>query len=234
MMKEENIMKLEGKTALVTGASSGIGRETAILLAQAGCRVALTYHKGARAGAAVYRTCARFSEAHLFPLDVRDNKTVQRLQKGVLRQLRGLDILINNAGVPVEKPFVKQSRRDRQHQVGVNVLGLMEVTRAFLPLLLRQGKGVIINVASGLSKEVYPDLSVYCATKFAVRGFTQALAREFPKGVRVFCLNPGLTATRLSGYRGEDPARVAGIIVRAAEESLGRKSGDDIDVWEYL
>ena len=227
-------MKLQGKTALVTGASSGIGRETAILLAQAGCRVALTYHKGARAGAAVHRKCARFSEAHLFPLDVRDDSSVRRVLQGVVRRFGGLDILINNAGVLVEKPFVKQSRRDRQHQVGVNVLGLMEVTRSFLPFLLRQGKGVIINVASGLSKEVYPDLSVYCATKFAVRGFTQALARELPKGVRVFCLNPGLTATRLSGYRGEDPARVAGIIVRAAEESLGRKSGDDIDVWEYL
>jgi NAD(P)-dependent dehydrogenase (short-subunit alcohol dehydrogenase family) len=233
-MKEENTMKLRGKTALVTGSSSGIGRETAILLAQAGCRVALTYHRGARAGAAVYRKCARFSEAHLYPLDVRDSESVRRLQQSVARRFGSLDILINNAGVAVEKPFVKQSRGDRQHQVGVNVLGLMEVTRVFLPSFMSRGKGVIVNVASGLSKEVYPDLSVYCATKFAVRGFTQALAKELPEGLRVFCLNPGLTATRLSGYRGEDPARVAGIVVRAAEESLGRKSGDDIDVWEYL
>ena len=233
-MKEENTLMLRGKTALVTGSSSGIGRETAILLAQAGCRVALTYHRGARAGAAVYRKCARFSEAHLYPLDVRDSESVRRLQRSVSRRFGSLDILINNAGVAVEKPFVNQSRGNRQHQVGVNVLGLMEVTRVFLPSFLSRGKGVIVNVASGLSKEVYPDLSVYCATKFAVRGFTQALAKELPKGLRVFCLNPGLTATRLSGYRGEDPARVAGIVVRAAEESLGRKSGDDIDVWEYL
>jgi NAD(P)-dependent dehydrogenase (short-subunit alcohol dehydrogenase family) len=227
-------MKLRGKTALVTGASSGIGRETAILLAQAGCRVALTYHRGARAGAAVQRKCDDFSEAHLFPLDVQDNESVRRLQHGVIRRFGSLDILINNAGVAVEKPFVKQSSRDRQHQVGVNILGLMEVTRVFLPSFLSRGKGVIVNVASGLSKEVYPDFSVYCATKFAVRGLTQALAKELPKGVRVFCLNPGLTATRLSGYRGEDPARVAGVIIQAAEESLGRKSGDDIDVWEYI
>ncbi len=227
-------MKLKGKTALVTGSSSGIGRETAILLAQAGCRVALTFHRGASAGATVYRKCARVSEAHLFPLDVRDNESIRRLQHNVLRRFSSLDILINNAGVAVDKPFVKQSRKDMQNQIGVNVLGLMEVTRVFLPAFLRQGKGVIVNVASALSKEVYPELSVYCATKFAVRGFTQALAKELPKGLRVFCLNPGLTATRLSGYRGEDPARVAGIIVRAAEESLGRKSGDDIDVWEYL
>jgi 3-oxoacyl-[acyl-carrier protein] reductase len=227
-------MKLRGKTALVTGSSSGIGRETAILLAQGGCRVALTYHRGARAGAAACRKCARFSEAHLYPLDVRDNESVRRLQQGVARRFGSLDILINNAGVAVEKPFVKQSRRDIQHQVAVNILGLMEVTRVFLPSFLRQGKGVIVNVASGLSKETVPDLSVYCATKFGVRGFTKALAKELPKGVRVFCLNPGLTATRLTGYCGEDPARVAGIIVRAAEESLGAKSGGDIDVWEYL
>ncbi len=227
-------MKLRGKRALVTGSSSGIGRETAILLAQAGCRVAVTYHKGARAGAAVQRKCALFSEAHLFPLDVRDDQSIRRLYQGVVRRFGGLDVLINNAGIAVEKPFVRQSRRSRRHQVDVNFLGLMEVTGVFLPLLLQQGKGLIINVASGLSKEVYPDLNVYCATKFAVRGFTQALSTELPKGVRVFCLNPGLTATRLTGYRGEDPARVAGVIVRAAEESLGRKSGDDIDVWEYL
>ncbi len=227
-------MKLRGKSALVTGSSSGIGRETAILLAQAGCRVAVTYHKGARAGAAVHRTCARFGESHLFQLDVRDDRSIRSLHHGVVRSFRGLDILINNAGVLVEKPFVRQSRRNQRHQVGVNFLGLMEMTRVFLPLLLRQGRGLIINVASGLSKEVYPNLSVYCATKFAVRGFTQALSKELPKGVRVFCLNPGLTATRLTGYRGEDPARVAGVIVRAAEELLGRKSGDDIDVWEYL
>ena len=233
-MKEENTMKLKGKAALVTGSSSGIGRETAILLAQAGCRVALTYHRGASAGEAVYRKCARFSEAHLFQLDVRDTESVRRLRQNVVRRFGSLDILINNAGVALEKSFVKQSRRDRQHQVDVNVLGLMAVTSSFLPSFLRQGKGIIVNVASALSKEVYPELSVYCATKFAVRGFTQALAKELPRGVRVFCLNPGLTATRLSGYRGEDPARVAGIIVRAAEESLGRKSGDDIDVWEYL
>ncbi len=227
-------MKLRGKRALVTGSSSGIGRETAILLAQAGCHVAVTYHKGARAGAAVHRNCARFSEAHLFPLDVRDDRSIRRLYHGVVRRFGGLDILINNAGVVVEKPFVRQSRRNRRHQVDINFLGLMEVTRVFLPLLLQEGNGMIINVASGLSKEVYPDLSVYCATKFAVRGFTQALSTELPRGVRVFCLNPGLTATRLTGYRGEDPARVAGVIIRAAEESLGRKSGDDIDVWEYL
>ncbi|MCX5832937.1 MAG: SDR family NAD(P)-dependent oxidoreductase [Deltaproteobacteria bacterium] len=96
------------------------------------------------------------------------------------------------------------------------------------------GDGAIVNVASGLGKDVYPDYSPYCGTKCCVRGFTKAMARELPNRVGIYFANPGLTATRMTGYQGADPASVAGIIVKAAEEKLGKRSGDDIDIWEYL
>ena len=77
-------------------------------------------------------------------------------------------------------------------------------------------------------------MSVYCATKFGVRGFTQALAAELPVGIRTYCVNPDTTATRMTNYQGKNPKKVAEVIVLAAEEKLNKKSGDDIDIWNYL
>jgi len=96
------------------------------------------------------------------------------------------------------------------------------------------GDGVIVNVASGLGKDVYPDCSPYCGTKWGVRGFTKATDRELPHRVGIYCANPELTAARMTGYQRVDPASVAGIIVKATEEKLGNRSGDDVDIWEYL
>ncbi|MGZ6276977.1 MAG: SDR family oxidoreductase, partial [Syntrophales bacterium] len=133
-----------------------------------------------------------------------------------------------------EKPLMEQSAEDTANQVGVNLLGLINVTRSFLPLLQMQKEAVIVNIASGLAKEVLPELTVYCATKWGVRGFTRAIALELPDRVRVYCVNPGLTATRMTDYQGADPADVAKIIVRTAAEKLRKKSGDDVDVWRYV
>ncbi|MGZ3649369.1 MAG: SDR family NAD(P)-dependent oxidoreductase, partial [Syntrophales bacterium] len=167
-------------------------------------------------------------------LDVRDEGSIKRLVKSVTERFSSLDILINVAGVLAEKPLMEQSAEDTANQVGVNLLGLINVTRSFLPLLQMQKEAVIVNIASGLAKEVLPELTVYCATKWGVRGFTRAIALELPDRVRVYCVNPGLTATRMTDYQGADPADVAKIIVRTAAETLRKKSGDDVDVWRYV
>jgi short-subunit dehydrogenase len=116
----------------------------------------------------------------------------------------------------------------------VNLMGTIKVTRAFMKDFIEQGAGVIVNMASGAGEEGYEDLTVYCATKFGVRGFTQALAAELPKGIRVYAVNPGMTATRMTNYQGMAPQKVAEIVVATAEERLSKKSGADIDVWEYV
>lgn len=227
-------MDLQGKTILVTGSSSGIGRETAIQLARERCRLILTYFKGEATGKQVLRECLKHGEAVLYQLDVRDESSIRRLVKSVADGFSSLDILINVAGVLAENPLVRQSAQDTANQVGVNLLGLINVTRSFLPLLHRQKEAVIINIASGLAKEVLPNLAVYCATKWGVRGFTRALATELPDKVRVYCVNPGMTATRMTDYQGANPSDVAKTIVRTAAEKLRKKSGDDVDVWRYV
>ncbi|MGZ3634508.1 MAG: SDR family NAD(P)-dependent oxidoreductase [Syntrophales bacterium] len=227
-------MNLEGKTILVTGSSSGIGRETALRLALERCRLILTYFRGEAAGKKVLKECMKHGDAALYRLDVRDEGSIKRLVKSVTERFSSLDILINVAGVLAEKPLMEQSAEDTANQVGVNLLGLINVTRSFLPLLQMQKEAVIVNIASGLAKEVLPELTVYCATKWGVRGFTRAIALELPDRVRVYCVNPGLTATRMTDYQGADPADVAKIIVRTAAETLRKKSGDDVDVWRYV
>lgn len=227
-------MNLEDKTILVTGSSSGIGRETALQLARERCRLILTYFKGKAAGEEVLKECLKHGETALYRLDVRDDSSVRRLVKSVTDRFSRLDILINVAGVLAEKPLIEQSAEETANQVGVNLLGLINTTRSFLPLLHRQKEAVIVNIASGLAKEVLPDLTVYCATKWGVRGFTRALALELPDRMRVYCVNPGLTATRMTDYQGADPADVAKIIVRTAAEKLRKKSGDDVDIWRYI
>jgi NAD(P)-dependent dehydrogenase (short-subunit alcohol dehydrogenase family) len=227
-------MDLREKVVLVTGSSSGIGRETAMEFARRGSIVVVTYCRHKKAGERTRRECLRHGPAELMHLDVRNNHSVSTIVRRITRRFGRLDILVNNAGVLSVAPLHRQSLRKIEQQICVNLLGLIRVTRAFLPLFHRKGAGVIVNVASGLGKDVYPEYSPYCGTKWGVRGFTKAMARELPKGVRIYCANPGLTATRMTGYEGADPASVAGIIVKAAEEKLGKRSGDDVDIWEYL
>lgn len=227
-------MKLKDRVVLVTGSSAGIGKETAMQFAQKGCKVIVTYNKGKEGGKKVLKECKKYGDTVLLHLDVRDDRSIDRVVKAVLKKFGRVDILVNNAGVVSWGDLIKQSRADIEEQIRVNLTGLIKVTRAFLPRFYEQREGLIINIGSGAAKEGFAGLAVYCASKFGVRGFTRALAQELPKGVRIYCVNPGQTATRMTGFKGVHPSKVAEIIVRTAEEKLGKRSGDDIDVWEYL
>ncbi len=102
--------------------------------------------------------------------------------------------------------------------------GLIKMTHAFLPYVRK----AVINIASAASKETYPEMVVYCSTKFGVRGFTQALPKEYPR-LRICCINPDMTATRLSGYEGRPPAEVADVIFRVAAGQIKFERGGDVD-----
>lgn len=228
-------MDIEGKLILVTGASSGIGKETALALAEAGAEVALTYNTGRDGAEKVFSQCARRAgKAHMFHLDVCDPDSIESLARAMSKEIRGLDALVNNAGAVAWKRFTQQDAAEIELQIDVNLLGLIRVTHAFLPQILRKEDAVIVNVASIVGKSGYADLTVYSATKFGVRGFTQALARELPPHVRAYNVNPSLTATRMTNFSGEDPKRVAGVVVRALREEFDVPSGGDIDVPEVL
>ena len=226
-------MKLRNKVALVTGASSGIGRETAIMLAKKGCKVAATHNKNKSGGEEVVEECRKYGDAMLLQLDVTDAESIERAAGEIIKKFGRIDILVNNAGVIVWKDLKDQSFEDIDRQLQVNLSGLIKMTKALMPQFHSQKEGIIINVSSGAGKQGYGGLSVYCASKFGVRGFTQALSAELPEGIRVYCVNPGMTATRMTDYRGVPPERVAEVIVSTTEENLGKNSGDDVDVWEY-
>ncbi len=221
---------MDRQVALITGSSSGIGRETAYRFARAGSGVVVTYFRGRARGEAAERKCRRLGAADtlLLDLDVTDDASIRRAAVSVKRKYGKIDFLVNNAGVGVFNPFRGQTPREIERQIRTNLEGLIKVTRAFLPLV-RKG---IINIASVAGKEPYAEMSVYCASKFGVRGFTRSLALEHPR-LRVCCVNPDMTATRLSGYRGRPPEEVAEAVFRAAT-GAAPCDGGDVDVWDVM
>ncbi|MBU7019285.1 MAG: SDR family NAD(P)-dependent oxidoreductase [Theionarchaea archaeon] len=227
-------MDLVNRVVLITGSSSGIGKETALLFAQKGCNVIITYNREKESGIAAYEECRKYGDALLVHLDVRDNSTIERAVETVIKKWDRIDILVNNAGVVVGNLFINQSREDIENQINIDLLGLMKVTRAFLPFFYEQGEGIIINIGSTAGKNVLPGVSVYGAAKAGLAAFTAALSQELPGGIRIYTVYPGTTATRMTGYGGKAPERVAEIIVETAEETLDKKSGDKIYVEKFL
>ena len=147
----------------------------------------------------------------------------------MIKKFSRIDILINNAGVIFWKSLSEQSFEEIEAQLRINLEGLIKMTKACLPYL----KSCIINIGSGAGKSAHAILSAYCATKFGVRGFTQAIALEHPD-LKVYCVNPGMTATQMTNFRGRMPEEVAEVIINTAKGEYQVPSGGDVDVWEVL
>ena len=186
---------LEGKTAIVTGASSGIGAATASALAGEGVRVA----GGAR------RVEQLETEIKL-ELDVTDRESCERFVEAAIRELGGLDILVNNAGLGLGRdPFWESTEADEETQIETNVNGLIRITRLCLPQI-RDG-GHIVNIGSIAGRQAYQNAAVYVASKFAVRGFTYALREDLlGRPIRLTTVDPGLVETNFSRvrFRGDE------------------------------
>ncbi|MDQ2984055.1 MAG: SDR family NAD(P)-dependent oxidoreductase [Actinomycetota bacterium] len=187
--------ELEGKTAVVTGASSGIGAATARALANAGARVA----GGAR------RTDRLETEVAL-ELDVSDPQSCERFVDEAVQELGDLDILVNNAGLALGRdPFWEGKEEDEEIVLETNVHGVLRMTRLCLPHL-REG-GHIVNMGSVAGRQAYERGAVYITSKFAVRGFTYALREDLlGRSIRVTTVDPGLVQTSFSEvrFRGDE------------------------------
>jgi len=173
--------------ALVTGASSGIGRVTARALAQAGYRVFGTTRKAApeSADGVTMLTC-----------DVTDEASVQAMVAELLRQAGRIDVLVNNAGIGLLGGAEESSAAQAQALFDVNVFGLLRVTNAVLPTMRRQQRGRIINMSSILGLIPAPYNALYASTKHAVEGYSESLDHELrTAGIRVVLVEPGLTRT---------------------------------------
>jgi 3-hydroxy acid dehydrogenase / malonic semialdehyde reductase len=181
---------LTGKTAIVTGASSGFGRSTARMLAEAGVRVA---------GGA--RRVERLETDVALELDVTDPASCERFVAAAVEQLGGVDILINNAGLALGRaPFDESSEQDERTVFETNVNGLVRMTRLCLPHI-RDG-GHIVNLGSIAGRQAYENAATYVASKFAVRGFTYALREDLlGRPIRLTTVDPGLAETEFSVVR---------------------------------
>lgn len=192
--------QLMDKTVFITGASSGIGRATTRLLAEKGCRIVACGRREERLAALKDEWGAKL---HTLSFDVRDRDAVFRAVESLPPDFREVDILINNAGNAHGMDLIDQGNLDDwDAMIDINVKGLLYVTRALLPSLLKDGRGHIINIGSTAGKEVYPKGNVYCASKFAVDAINQALRIDLnAHGVRVGAVNPGLVQTEFSEVR---------------------------------
>jgi 3-hydroxy acid dehydrogenase / malonic semialdehyde reductase len=204
---------LEGKTAIVTGASSGIGAATARALSDAGARVA---------GGA--RRVEQLETAVALELDVTDPASCARFVDDAMRELGGLDILVNNAGLSLGRdPFEASTEEDEETVLETNVNGLLRMTRLCLPHI-RDG-GHIVNLGSVAGRQAYEKGSLYVTSKFAVRGFTYALREDLlGRPIHLTTVDPGLVETDFSlvRFRGDEEA------ARKVYEGVEAMKPDDI------
>jgi 3-oxoacyl-[acyl-carrier protein] reductase len=220
---------------LVTGASRGIGLATAEAFLARGARVVLCARASARL-LAVEKQLAGRGEIWVVPADLSDAVQARRVVDSTLARFGRIDVLVNNAGRAAGGDFVLESLAALDGIIDLNVKGLMYLTHAALPAMLRQRAGVIVNIASGAGRRGFPGLAVYSASKFAVVGFTQALAGEVrDQGVRVYGLCPGAVATdmleSITGSRsGMSPERVAQAIVELSAPQAPVAVGECLEV----
>ena len=204
---------LTDKIALVTGAGSGIGAAIAEAFAAAGARVFVTDRDEPTARATCDRIRQNGRAAAALTLDVRDEVQCTQCARDVLDQAERLDILVNNAGVGHVGTLVQTDGADLDRVMAVNVRGVFNVTKAFLPSMLARRSGNIINMASVGGVVGIRDRLAYCTSKFAVVGLTKSMALDHAlDGVRINCICPGRVETpwvaaRLREYPDPEKAR---------------------------
>ncbi len=192
--------KLTGKRAIVTGASSGIGKEVAIRLLQAGAQVSLVSRNPDR----ILSELPAGSNAKGYAIDLGDISQVEAKVKAIVADMGGVDIVINNAGMAYIGELIDMPLAEWQKLFDLNLTSVFQCLQAVLPSMRSQKNGTIINVASVAGKQGFPNWGAYCASKFALLGLTQAIAaEEQPHGIKVMSICPGSVDTPLWDTLGD-------------------------------
>lgn len=213
-------MDPKGRIAIVTGASSGIGAATAIALAKAGCRVAVAARRHDRLDEIANACRAAGSDAVAIRTDVRIREDCVELVRRATETLGPPDILINNAGFAIFDTIADARPDDIRSMLDTNYLGAVNCTQAVLPAMLQRGHGAVVNVASIVGIMGFAGMGAYCATKFALVGFSEALRSEvIARGIRVSLVCPGTTDTEFfdTALREKSPAAERLIMAVPAE-----------------
>ena len=211
---------LKGRTALITGASRGLGKSMALALGAAGARLALVGRDEAALEAVVDEARREGAVADAFRADVADERQVRELERKVIEQCGPVHILINNAGINVRKNVHEFTLDEWNSVIATNLTSVFLMCRGFVPHMKGQGYGRVINLTSIMSHVSLPGRAAYSASKSGLLGFTRALALELaPDGISVIAISPGPFATEMNTALMNDPEKNAQFL---ASISAGR------------
>jgi NAD(P)-dependent dehydrogenase (short-subunit alcohol dehydrogenase family) len=196
----KSLEKLMGKKAIVTGASSGIGKEVALQLLQSGAQVSVISRNPDR----LLNELPAGSNAKGYAIDLGNVEEVASQIKAIASDMNGVDILINNAGMAYIGELIDMPLMEWQKLFDLNLTSVFQCLQAVLPTMRSQKSGTIINVASVAAKQGFPNWAAYCASKFALLGLTQAIAaEEQPHGIKIMSICPGSVDTPLWDTLGD-------------------------------
>ncbi|MCX6826030.1 MAG: SDR family NAD(P)-dependent oxidoreductase [candidate division Zixibacteria bacterium] len=218
---------LKKKIALITGASSGIGMATAKLFAQNGVNLILVARRVKQLKAIATKLKRKYEiETIYFRIDVRNQKEVERKIESLPAKWQKIDILINNAGLSRGLDKIYEGKLiDWEEMIDTNIKGLLYVSRAVIPGMVKRGGGNVVNIGSIAGHEVYPKGNVYCATKYAVDALTKGMQLDLvDTQVRVSTVDPGMVETEFSLVRFHGDTERAGKVY----ETVTPLTGDDV------
>lgn len=200
--------KLDGKVAIITGASAGIGEATAIALAAEGAKVAIVARRGDRLESVAQRIAAAGGEALPIVADITDDNQIQTLVDKTKTTWGQIDILINNAGIALTGEIASSNPADWRRMIDLNLVALMNVTHAVLPILQAQGAGHIVNISSVAGRTIRVGIGGYNVTKWGVNAFSEALRQEVSQqNIRVTIIEPGMVNTEINEHITDPIAR---------------------------
>lgn len=231
------------KTALVTGASGGIGQAIAKALAEQGMRVIASYNTGS---AEAFKLAENIG-AEALMADISDEESVNKMAAEIEKKYGGVDVLVNNAGISMQKMLCDTTSADWDRIFSVNIRGTFLVTRALMGNMVRNHYGRIVNVSSVWGQEGASCEVAYSASKAAVEGFTKALAKELSlSGICVNCVAPGVIDTKMNAFLSEEemselesiipmgrlgtPDEIAKVVAFLCSEQAGYITGQIIGV----
>lgn len=222
---------LRNRTVMITGASSGIGEACARAFASEGARLVLAARRVDRLESLADALADGLdTEAHVVELDVRDAAAVEATVSGLTAEWSTIDVLVNNAGLGLGLGKLHEGNVDHWNRmIDTNVKGLLHVTRAVVPGMVKRGRGHVINIGSIAGHELYPGGNVYCATKFAVDAITKGLRMDLVDSpIRVSTVDPGLVETEFSFVRFEGDVERAKRVYEGIEVLTGNDVADAV------
>jgi len=227
-MSQQNHKFLKNQTAIVTGASRGIGRAIALKLADLGANIAFNYQSSAEHALSLEKEIiAKGVKAKASQVDIKDFEAVKKWIDETKAEFGGLDVLVNNAGIIRDKALMMMSPEDWQIVIDTNLTGVFNATRASIVTFMKQKKGQVVNISSVSGMIGLPRQINYSASKGGINAFTKALAKEVAAfGIRVNAVAPGFIETEiLSGFNEEQKKKITDLIplgrIGAVEDVAG-------------